>query len=172
MPTQLYRAKIDNDAGPVIILVRDPADPDKFVPVLGVDNEDGTYSLAVSGNFDISLDTAAITGEGEDATTLADVTTTVGEVLAALEGALTTKLSGNTVAEQQTQADAESNVLTFSEDITSIEIWHDEDAPQEFTVNGLTLMIAPGGWRSPIGGTPGDTVTIPANVDCIVSRLV
>jgi len=82
------------------------------------------------------------------------------------------EVTGSKVEECQDQGDATENVLTFSENITALEIWHNEDTPQEFIVNGLTLTVASGGWRSPIGGTPGDTVTIPANVDCIVSRLV
>ncbi len=82
------------------------------------------------------------------------------------------RVAGSTVEEILTQADAVSNVLIFSANILSIEIWHDEDTPQEFEVNGLTLVIAPGGWRSLVGGTPGAEVSIPADVDCIVSRLV
>lgn len=81
-------------------------------------------------------------------------------------------LSRQTVTECQDQDDADNNVLTFSDDIYALEIYHNEDTAQEFTANGLTLTIAPGGWRSPIGGTPAATVTIPAGVDCIVSRLV
>lgn len=81
-------------------------------------------------------------------------------------------LSRQTVTECQDQDDADANVLTFAANISAIEIYHNEVTAQEFEVNGLTLAIAPGGWRSPIGGTPAATVTIPAGVDCIVSRLV
>ena len=79
---------------------------------------------------------------------------------------------GNTVEEVLTQADATSDVLTFSADIYTVEIYHNEDTPQSFIVNGLTLVIADGGWRSSIGGTPSPDVTLPSGVDCIVTRLV
>jgi hypothetical protein len=82
------------------------------------------------------------------------------------------QLTGCIVQEQKTQADAVANVITFSENISSIEIYHSEATPQAFIVNGLTLTIADGGWRSAIGGTPAKTVTIPAGITCIVSRLV
>ena len=65
-----------------------------------------------------------------------------------------------------------ADVLTFSENISSIEIYHSESTPQSFAVNGLTLIVAAGGWRSPIAGTPGVTVGIPTGVNCIVARLV
>ena len=81
------------------------------------------------------------------------------------------KISGSKVVECLDQDDADNNVLTFSDDIYALEIYHNKDTAQKFTVNGLTLTIPSGGWRSPIGGTPGKTVTIPASVDCIVTRL-
>lgn len=82
------------------------------------------------------------------------------------------QLSGSNVAEMQDQSDATEDVLTFAANITSIEIYHSEATPQIFTVNGLTLIVAAGGWRSPIAGTPGKTVGIPTGVNCIVARLV
>lgn len=82
------------------------------------------------------------------------------------------QVSGRSVAETLTEADAVAGVLTFSAPITAIEVWHDAAQPQEFVVNGLALMIAPGGWRSPVAGTPAATVAIPAGVNVIVSRLV
>lgn len=82
------------------------------------------------------------------------------------------QFSGNTLAEQLTNDDAVNNVLTFSANINSIEIFHNEASWQEFIVNGITLTIPSGGYRTPIGGTPGATVTIPAGVACIVGRLV
>jgi hypothetical protein len=83
-----------------------------------------------------------------------------------------TQLLGSNVAEMQDQSNATADVLTFSENITSIEIYHSETTPQSFVVNGLTLIVAAGGWRSPIAGTPGATVGIPTGVNCIVARLV
>lgn len=82
------------------------------------------------------------------------------------------ELSGSKVAEQLTNSEAVANVLTFSANISSVEIWHNEATPQVFIVNGLSLSIASGGWRSPIAGTPSTEITIPAGVTCSVARLV
>lgn len=81
-------------------------------------------------------------------------------------------LTGTILAEQKTNADAVNNIITFTEDINAIEIYHEEQDWQDFVVNGIPLKIPPGGYRTPIGGTIGKTVTIPANVNCIVGRLV
>ena len=80
--------------------------------------------------------------------------------------------SGNTVVEQLNETDAVLDVLTFLATIESIEIYHDEVTSQDFVVNGLTLTIGSGGWRSPIGGIPSVEVTIPTGVTCSVKRLV
>ena len=82
------------------------------------------------------------------------------------------KQSGNTVAEQLNETDAVTDVLTFSATIESIEIYHGEATSQDFVVNGLTLTIESGGWRSLIAGTPSAEVTIPTGVTCSVKRLV
>ncbi len=47
--------KIGNDAEPVILYAQDPDDPEKFVPVKAVKNEDGTYSVGVLGKVDAEL---------------------------------------------------------------------------------------------------------------------
>lgn len=86
-------------------------------------------------------------------------------------GILQVVILGSTVEESKTQADAASNVITFAANIDGVEIYHAEDTGQEFVVNGLTLAVPAGGWRALIGGTPGKTVTIPANVDCTVARM-
>jgi len=86
---------------------------------------------------------------------------------------LNVKHTGSIVAEVKDESDAdESNIITFSANIESIEIYHNETTQQEFTVNGLTLKVAPGGWRSPVAGTASDEVTIPADVTCTISRLI
>jgi len=82
------------------------------------------------------------------------------------------RLLYQSVAECLDESDASDNVLTFDEPVRAVEIWHDEEEPQEFEVNGITLHVAPGGWRSIIDGISSDEVTIPSGVDCIVSRLV
>ena len=84
------------------------------------------------------------------------------------------KLETNSkVAEQLDETDADANdVLTFEEDIEAIEIYHEEDTLQTFVVNGMDLKLASGGWRSPIGGTPSNEVTIPSDITCTVARLI
>lgn len=81
-------------------------------------------------------------------------------------------LSGSNLAEQKTQADADNNVITFTENISTIEIYHAEPTWQTFTVNGIAITVPAGGYRTPVGGVAAKTVTIPANVNCIVGRLV
>ena len=76
------------------------------------------------------------------------------------------------VVEQLEETDAVVGVLTFSANVESIEIYHDEVSPQVFIINGLTIKVASGGWRSPIGGIPSAGVTIPAGITCLVTRLV
>ena len=80
---------------------------------------------------------------------------------------------GSTLEEQLTNADAVDNVLTFSKNITNIEIYHNEANWQEFVVNGITLTIPAGVYyRTAIGGVPGLTVGIPVAINCVVGRLV
>jgi len=125
---------------------------------------------------------AALIGAKADAAVM-DPTATAS-VIAALKGLLKQMqgdgtagkstpvvVTGSTLQEQKTQADAAANVITFSANITAIEIYHEEGTWQEFTVNGLTLKVPAGGWARPIGGTAAATVTIPAGIDCIVGRL-
>lgn len=78
---------------------------------------------------------------------------------------------GTVIVEQKTQADATSNKVTFSAAIKAIEIYHAEATAKDFVVNGLTLKIPAGGYRTRVGGTPSAEVTIPASVTCILNRL-
>ena len=82
------------------------------------------------------------------------------------------QLSGSILQEQKTQTDAVSNVITFTGDINAIEIYHAEATWQTFTVNGISITVPAGGYRTPVGGTVAKTVTIPSGVNCIVGRLV
>lgn len=86
-------------------------------------------------------------------------------------GGESVQLSGSNLTEQKTQADAVANVITFVGDINAIEIYHEESTWQTFIVNGITLKIPSGGYRTPIAGTVAKTVTIPAGINCIVGRL-
>lgn len=82
------------------------------------------------------------------------------------------EINGSIVQEQKAEADAVDNVITFSEPVSVIEIYHDAATRQQFIVNGITLYVPPGSYRTPVGGTPSNQVIIPAGVSCIVGRLV
>ena len=82
------------------------------------------------------------------------------------------QLTGSILAEQKTDSDAVANVITFSANISAIEIFHNELTWQEFIVNGITITVPPGGWDRQLGGTPSVDVTVPAGISCIVGRLV
>jgi len=82
------------------------------------------------------------------------------------------KLSGSTLAEQQTQDDAAAGVLTFTANFSTIEIYNtDATNPGTFEVNGITINVpATKVFKGAIGGTPGATVTIAGATTYIVSR--
>jgi hypothetical protein len=131
----------------------------------------GTVNNKVADGDDIALgakaDAAATVG---DATPFSVIALLKG-IFTKLLGTVTVSLTGSTLQEQKTQADAVANVITFSANIVAIEIFHAEVTWQAFTVNGLTLTIPSGGYRTPVGGVAGATVTIPAGISCIVGRL-
>jgi len=81
-------------------------------------------------------------------------------------------LPNQTLEEQLTEADADANVITFSEVIEAIEIYHEEATWQSFIVNGLTIKIPSGGWSRPVGGVASTQVTIPSGISCLVGRLI
>ena len=77
------------------------------------------------------------------------------------------------VAESKDQTDASvQNVIEFDAPIRGIAIHHDEAGAEDFIVNGLTIKVPPGGWRSAISGVASENVTIPNDVDCVLHRLV
>ena len=77
-----------------------------------------------------------------------------------------------TLQEQLTEADAVSNVLTFSEDLSFVEIYNtDTTNIGTFTINGISVKVPPEQtFDSKFGGTPGNTVTITGSTSYIVSR--
>lgn len=82
------------------------------------------------------------------------------------------QLMRNILEEQLTESDAVNNVLTFSENISAIEIYNsDEFNDGVFTVNGIEIIVPAGlTFKSPIGGTPGTTVSVTGATTYIVSR--
>jgi len=85
---------------------------------------------------------------------------------------IVSRVYGDVVDEQRTESDAVSDVITFSDDIFSIEIYHEEATWQDFIVNGISLKVPRGGYRTLVGGTAGKLVTIPPGISCLVSRLI
>ena len=131
---------------------------------------DGTYIGDIKFGEALPAGTALIGKVGIDQTTDGTTNRVVAKI-SQVAGENLVSLSGSILAEQKTQADAVSNVITFIGDINAIEIYHEEATWQTFTVNGIALTIPAGGYRTPIAGTVTKTVTIPAGVNCIVGRL-
>jgi len=127
-------------------------------------------NVTVSGNPVLSAglySAIPVTRDDGDVVTLQ--TTANGALLT--QTTIVGSLPNQTLIEQLTDADAVVNVLTFSANIEAIEIYHEEATWQTFIVNGLTIIVPAGGYRTPIAGVVGLTVTIPA-ISCIVGRLV
>jgi hypothetical protein len=76
------------------------------------------------------------------------------------------------LVEQQTNTDAVSNEITFSENIKYIEIYNtDPSNTGVFNVNGFDIHVPPGiSFESRIGGTPRDTVSVSGTTSYIISR--
>jgi hypothetical protein len=84
------------------------------------------------------------------------------------------EITGNTLAEQKTQANAVAGVLTFSANISTIEIYNTDVLNDGvFTVNGIAITVPKGiAYKTTVGGTPGLTVTVTGATSYIVSRYV
>ena len=99
------------------------------------------------------------------------VETELGEIKTKLDE-LETRLQGQKLAESQMSSDGGDETLTFADDIKFVEIWISPDNdPQEFTVGGVSVYVAPGGWRSEVDGTDADVVVPVIEGEAIVNRL-
>jgi hypothetical protein len=85
-----------------------------------------------------------------------------------------TTLLGSKVAEQLTQTNAVSGVLTFSNTINWIGIYNTDTVNDGvFTVNGIAITVPKGeSFQDGIGGTIGKTVSITGSTSYIVTRYV
>ena len=83
-----------------------------------------------------------------------------------------TQQIGNTLQEQLTETDAIANVLSFSENISTIELYNTDAVNTGiFNVNGIDITVPPEKYfKSTIGGTPSTEVTISGATTYIVSR--
>ena len=78
---------------------------------------------------------------------------------------------GSSLQEQQTEADAVSGVLTFSDAISEIEIFNRDTADGTFTVNGMAIIVpASEVFQAKVGGTPSNEVSVSGSTSYIVGR--
>lgn len=82
------------------------------------------------------------------------------------------KQSTIALQEQKTEAQATAGTLTFSEDISIIEIYNNHATTTGvFTVNGIAITVpAKASFQAAIGGTPGKTVAVTGTTSYIVGR--
>lgn len=84
------------------------------------------------------------------------------------------QLSGSILEEQKIETDAVEGVVTFTNDIVTIEIFNTDDTNAGvFAVNGINLRVpASQVFKAKIGGTAGKTVTITGATTYIISTYV
>jgi hypothetical protein len=130
-------------------------------------------------NVRLAEDDAGLTklvGDITGTKTLADLETKIGSIINTdgikkITDVVETRIVGTRIVEQKTQDDAdESGVIEFEDNIVAVEIYHEEDTWQEFEINGLDIMIPPGGYKVTVGGVPSKEIVIP-EIDCILWRL-
>jgi len=87
-------------------------------------------------------------------------------------GEVLMQLTGSTLQEEKTQANAVTGVVTFSANISTIEILNTDTVNTGvFTVNGIPITVPPTGiWKDGVGGTPGATVTVAGSTAYILHR--
>lgn len=76
--------------------------------------------------------------------------------------------------EQLTQANAVTNILTFSDTIDTIEIYNTDTTNMGiFTINGIAIHVpANSSFEAAIGGTPSTSVTVSGATSYIVTRYI
>lgn len=81
-------------------------------------------------------------------------------------------VAGNSLQEQLSETQAVGGVLTFAENIKTIEIYNiDPTNTGTFTVNGIVIQVPPTKvFKSDIGGVPSKLVTVTGSTDYTVSR--
>ena len=145
--------------------------PENPITIGAKDSNGDPVTLTVDGDGLLKV-VSSVTSVTATDITVHDPVNVANKLVVNADGTIGVSLSGSKLEEQLDQDDAITNVLTFSENITAIEIYHEETIWQSFMVNGIALKIPAGGYRTPVGGIAGATVTIPAGVNCLVGRLV
>jgi len=145
-------------------------------------NDDGSINVALAeGDLGLAGLAQAITGEktiDDLLTAISGLKTTIDAIkdtggIKKIVDTVETRVTGTRIVEQKTEvdADADTQAITFADNIDCIEIYHEAEDWQEFEINGLAIMIPPGGYRVCVGGVPSADVVIPAALDCILWRL-
>lgn len=89
------------------------------------------------------------------------------------DGTFPVTLIGSKLVEQQTEADVDAGVLTFTDDFSCIEIFNTSAVDGTFTVNGISIIVPAGkSLKTLLGGTPGKTVTIAGATTYVVCSYV
>lgn len=124
--------------------------------------------VPIQVDADGKLQVGGITVESLVATTVGIDQTTPGTT-----NKVVAELSGSTLAEQKTQADASDGNVTFSENIEYVEIYNTDANAGVFTVNGIALSVPSGvSFKAKIGGTPSSIISISTSVSYIISRYI
>jgi hypothetical protein len=84
------------------------------------------------------------------------------------------EITGNTLLEQKTEADAVAGVLTFSEAVDVIEIYNTDTVNAGvFSVNGVDITVPAGIlFKATVGTVSSNTVTVTGATTYIVSRYI
>lgn len=148
-------------------------DGTNFSAIPAKEESDGTtvYTTTTTGIYEINCSglqkiRAVVTWTSGTSITI------VGRAVALAGSNSVMQLSGSMLQEEKTQADAVAGVVTFSENITFVEIKNtDTTNTGVFTVNGISITVPPGeAWKDGVGGTPGATVTIAGATTYILHR--
>lgn len=81
-------------------------------------------------------------------------------------------LSGATLQEQKNESDASGGSVSFSNNISAIEIYNTSVSDGTFTVNGIAIKVPKGEVFGPVmvGGTPGLSVSVSGAATYVISR--
>lgn len=88
------------------------------------------------------------------------------------DGGLNVSFPGSVVAEQKTQADATTGIITFSEVIEHLEIYNTDAANDGvFAVNGINITVPKGeAFKASYGGIASAEVAVTGSTSYILTR--
>jgi len=140
------------------------------LPTQLVDENGNPHPFEVDENGYLKVNTNITSVTATDVA-IHDAVTSANKLVINPDGTIGVQVSGSKLAEQKTQANAVSGTLTFSTNISTIEICNTDSVIGVFTVNGIAINVPAGGiFKASIGGTAGTTVTVAGAANYIVSR--